>query len=69
MKYDNLTAYTPNVAPEEDWMSLAGAMKLKGQAFDAGRLSMKADILAMLKTCLDRDPSLQKLVKQMEGME
>ena len=30
--------------------------------------SMKADILAMLNTCLDRDPTLQKLVKQIEDM-
>ena len=37
-------------------------------AFNAGRESMKADILAMLNTCLDRDPTLQKLVKQIEDM-
>ena len=34
-----------------------------------GRASMKADILAMLNTCLDRDPTLQKLVKQIEDMQ
>jgi hypothetical protein len=31
-----VTAYTPKVAPEENWMSLADAMKLKDQAFNAG---------------------------------
>jgi hypothetical protein len=66
---DSVTAYTPKVVPEENWMTLADAMKLKEQAWTAGRTSMKAEILAMLSTCLDRDPSLQKLVQQVEGME
>ena len=43
---------------------------LAEQAFTASREGMikKADILAMLNTCLDRDPTLQKLVKQIEDM-
>ena len=42
--------------------------KLVHKAFNEGRESMKADILTMLNTCLDRDPTLQKLVKQIEDM-
>jgi hypothetical protein len=60
----------------DDWVALHTGSKidpvLRRQmryAFNAGRESMKADILAMLKTCLDRDPTLQKMVQQVEGME
>ena len=38
------------------------------RAYGHGRKDMKADILAMVNTCLDRDPTLQKLVKQIEDM-
>ena len=40
------------------------------QAFEASRKGMIkiADVLAMLNTSLDRDPTLQKLVKQIEEM-
>lgn len=33
------------------------------------RKSMKKDVLKLLSTCLARDPSLQKLVKQIEDMK
>ena len=34
-----------------------------------GRESMKADILAMVNSCLVRDPTLQILAKQIEDMQ
>ncbi len=34
-----------------------------------GRDTMREDILAMLKPCVARDPSLQKLVKAIEALK
>ena len=40
-------------------------------AYNAGREGMikKSDVLAMVNSCLVRDPTLQKLVKQIEELE
>ena len=40
-------------------------------AFNAARVGMikKADVLAMVNSCLVRDPTLQILAKQIEEME
>jgi hypothetical protein len=37
--------------------------------FDAGRTSMKADILELLNKSTARSPEHQALVKELEGME
>jgi hypothetical protein len=56
----------------DDWWAETGG-GIYGQedgraSFNAGRATLKAEVLALLSSCLDRDPSLQKLVRQIEDL-
>ena len=65
----DITAYTPAVTPEEPWMTVRDWKRSIKVVRAQGRESMKAEILAMVNSCLVADESLKKLAAAIEEME
>jgi len=60
-------ANTPKIVPKENWMTLADAMKLKGQAFDAGYKSGMERSVEILNSSSHREEAEYRIRKEIDN--